>query len=46
VLICEPVSTPVKALVDRALLAPGTVSAPFRQRLGLDAQTLAVALQA
>jgi membrane protein len=46
VLICEPVSTPLKALVDRTLLAPGTVSAPFRQRLGLDAQTLAVALQA
>jgi membrane protein len=45
VMLCEPATTPLKPLVDRTLLAPGRASAPLRERLGLDAQTLAQALQ-
>jgi len=45
VLLCHPATTTLKPLVDRTLLAPGKGSAPLRERLGLDAQTLAQALQ-
>jgi membrane protein len=44
VLLCEPSATTLKPLVDRTLLAPGSASAPLRERLRLDAQTLAQAL--
>ncbi len=46
VMLCEPAVTTLKPLVDHTLLAPGVASAPLRQRLGLDGQTLAQALHA
>ncbi|MDO9072029.1 MAG: YihY family inner membrane protein [Rubrivivax sp.] len=44
VLLCDPASTPLKALVDRTLLTPSASSSIFRQRAGLDALLLADAL--
>jgi membrane protein len=44
VLLCEPALTQLKPLIDRTLLAPGEASTPLREKLGLDAQTLAQAL--
>jgi len=45
VLLCEPASTPLKALVDHTLLTPSVSSSIFRQRAGLDALLLADALE-
>jgi membrane protein len=44
VLLCEPASTPLKALVDHTLLTPNVSSSLFRRRAGLDELQLADAL--
>ncbi len=44
VLLCDPATTPLKALVDRTLLTPSASSSVFRQRAGLDELLLAHAL--
>ncbi len=44
VLICEPARTPLAALVENTLLAPGPASAAFRRHAALGTQTLAQAL--
>ncbi|MBA4177925.1 MAG: hypothetical protein C0505_15425 [Leptothrix sp. (in: Bacteria)] len=45
VLLCEPATTPLTALVDRTLLTPSTSSAVFRRRAGMDETVLADVLQ-
>ncbi len=44
VLICEPERTPLAALVENTLLAPGPASAAFSRQAALGTQTLAQAL--
>jgi len=44
VLLCEPASTPLKALVEHTLLTPSASLAVFRRRAGIDALSLADAL--
>jgi membrane protein len=46
VLLADPAATPLLPLVNRTLLAPGPLSAAFRQRAGLEQLTLADALAA
>ena len=44
VLLCDPATTPCAPLVDKLLLAPGPVSAPFRAAAGWSGVTLLQAL--